>query len=312
MLFFSVIIPLYNKADYISDCLKSALNQNFDDYEIVIVNDGSTDSSVAKVETFTSDKIKLVHQENLGVSKARNNAASCAKGTYIAFLDADDIWKPDHLETLKESILKFKDAGLYCNNYEINHNGNYTKPAQFNFSLSHQPAIIDDFFKASLRDTVAWTSGTAISKDKFFSIGMFNSLYSTGQDLDLWIRIALTEAIVFNPRITMVYNKSISNSLSKTEKNDVRFILLNAYKDYEDKNGSLKQYLDLKRYGLALRTKINGESKIYKDTLKTIDFKNLNLKQRLLLKTPTLILKSLNRIRPYVIKNRLYLRLFKG
>ena len=83
MPFFSVIIPLFNKADYVSACLESALNQSFDEYEIVIVNDGSTDSSVAKVESFTSDKIKLFHQENLGASKARNNGVSFAKGSYI-------------------------------------------------------------------------------------------------------------------------------------------------------------------------------------------------------------------------------------
>ncbi|MDP5081569.1 MAG: glycosyltransferase family 2 protein, partial [Winogradskyella sp.] len=158
MPFFSVIIPLFNKADYISECLKSVLNQNFEDYEIIIMNDGSTDSSVSIVEEFTSDKINLFHQENLGVSMARNNAALLAKGKFLAFLDADDLWKSTHLEALQDSILKFKDAGLYCTNYEINYNGYYTTSAKFNFNLSDKPEIIADFFKASLKDTVAWTS----------------------------------------------------------------------------------------------------------------------------------------------------------
>ncbi len=313
MPFFSVIIPLYNKADYISECLKSALNQNFDDYEIVIVNDGSTDSSVTKVETFTSDKIKLFHQDNLGVSKARNNATSFAKGIYIAFLDADDLWKPNHLECLKASIDFRPNAGLYANNYAIKYSKTHISPAKLNIDLSQsQPMVVDDFFKASTYDTLIWTSAVSIKKDKFFDYGMFNTNYSTCEDLDLWFRITLKEVVVFNPESTMIYNKSIDGSLGKKEDDRSRSIFLNSFIAYENDNTYLKKYLDFKRYGLALRTKINGESKIYKDTLKTINFKNLNFKQRLLLKTPTPILKSLNRIRPYAIKNRLYLRLFKG
>ncbi|WP_458629095.1 hypothetical protein [Winogradskyella sp. PC D3.3] len=141
---------------------------------------------------------------------------------------------------------------------------------------------------------------------------MFNSKYSTGQDLDLWIRIALNQTIVFNPKVTMCYNKAIVNSLSKSEINDVRFDFLNAYKSFEENNKSLKQYLDLKRYGLALRTKINGESKIYRDTKDSIDFENLNFKQKTLLKTPSFLLRLLNKMRPYIIKNTLYLKLFKA
>lgn len=313
MPFFSVIIPLFNKADYVSECLESALNQSFDDYEIVIVNDGSTDSSVAKVESFTSDKIKLFHQENLGASKARNNGVSFAKGSYIAFLDADDIWKSNHLKCLKTSIDLNPSAGLYANNYSIKYSETHISPAKLDVAVfKSQPMMVDDFFKASMQDTIVWTSAAAIKKEKFLDYGMFNPIYLSSQDLDLWIRIALKEPIVFNPESTMVYNKSIEGSLGKSEDNDARYILLNSFLEYEDNNTYLKKYLDLKRYGLALRTKINRESKIYNDTLKTIDFKNLNFKQKFLLKTPSFLLEPLNKIRPYVIKNRIYLLIFKG
>jgi len=312
MPFFSVIIPLYNKADYISDCLNSALNQTFEDYEIVIINDGSTDKSAEIVERFTSDKIKLFHQENLGASKARNNGASFAKGTYIAFLDADDIWKPNHLECLKLSIETHPNAGIYANNYSIKHSENFTAPANLNIEISAtQPIILDSFFKASLSDTIVWTSAAAIKKDKFLAYDMFNPIYLSSQDLDLWIRIALKEPVVFNPESTMIYDKSIEGSLGKYEDNDARYILFNSFSEYENDNTYLKKYLDIKRYGLALRTKINGESKIYKNTLKTINFKNLSTKQKALLNTPTFILKALNKIRPYIIKNKLYLLFFK-
>ncbi|WP_411893742.1 glycosyltransferase family 2 protein [Winogradskyella sp. A2] len=313
MPFFSVIIPLYNKQDYIADCLESALKQNFNDYEIVIVNDGSTDKSSKIAEGFKSDKIRLFHQENQGASKARNNAATFSKGQYLAFLDADDIWKSNHLECLHESIKAFPKSGLYANNYLIKHSQTYIAPAELNIQLtSNVPFILKDFFEASLKDTIVWTSASSIAKSKFESYGMFNPIYLSSQDLDLWIRIALKEPIIFNPKQTMIYNKSIDNSLGKIEDNDARFILLSSFKDYEKGNSSLSHYLDLKRYGLALRTKINGEIKIYKDTLKIIDFKNLNMKQKLFLKTPTFILKLLNKIRLYLVKNSLYLSLFKG
>lgn len=313
MPFFSVIIPLYNKADYISDCLKSALNQNFDDYEIVIVNDGSTDTSVSIVETFVSSKIKLFHQDNAGASAARNNGVNFAKGKYIAFLDADDIWKPNHLTCIKASIDFMPNAGLYANNYAIKHNKNHIVPAQINIDTTKkQPIILDDFFKASLNDTVVWTSAAAMQKEKFLDYGRFNPIYLSSQDLDLWIRIALKEAVVFNPEITMIYDKSIEGSLGKYEDNDARYILFNSFLEYEKDNFYLKKYLDIKRYGLALRTKINGESEISKNTLKTINFNNLSFKQKALLKTPTFLLQSLNKIRPYIIKNKLYLMLFKN
>ncbi|WP_340154257.1 glycosyltransferase family 2 protein [uncultured Winogradskyella sp.] len=311
--FFSVIIPLYNKADYISECLKSALNQNFEDYEIVIVNDGSTDKSVSIVESFSSDKINLFHQKNAGASAARNNGAQFANANYIVFLDADDIWKTNHLSCIKESIDLYPNAGLFANNYHIKHSSNHILPAKINIKTgAKQPFILNDFFKASLNDTAVWTSAAAIEKSKFLKYGMFNPIYLSSQDLDLWIRIALKEPIVFNPKITMIYDKSIDGSLGKFEDNDARFILFNSFLKHEKDNVYLKKYLDLKRYGLALRTKINGETKIHKDTLKTIDFSNLNFKQKTLLKTPSFILKSLNKIRPFIIKNKIYLSLFKS
>ncbi|BAO76639.1 glycosyltransferase family 2 protein [Winogradskyella sp. PG-2] len=313
MPFFSVIIPLYNKAEYISECLKSALNQTFKDYEIVIVNDGSTDNSVSIVETFSSEKIKLFHQDNQGASKARNNGSSFAKGTYIAFLDADDIWKPKHLESLKECIDFSPNAGIYATNYHIKHSEHAILPAKLDIDISQsKPLVVEDFFKASLQNTLVWTSAAAIKKDKFIDYDMFNPIYLSSQDLDLWIRVALKEVIVFHPESTMIYDNSIEGSLGKYEDNEARFILFNSFSKFEINNTYLKKYLDIKRYGLALRTKINGESQISKKTIKTIDFKNLNFKQKMLLSTPSVLLQLLNKIRPYLIKNPLYLRLFKN
>lgn len=313
MAFFSVVIPLYNKAYFISDCLESALKQTFEDYEIIIVNDGSTDNSVAVVEGFSSEKITLIHQENQGASKARNNGVAIAKSEFIAFLDADDIWKPNHLEVLKESIDAFPNAGLYANNYAIKHSKTFIKPAKLNIEISNnKPLILDNFFKASLEDVAVWTSCAALKKKLFENFKGFDPIYLSSQDLDLWIRIALQHQVVFNPKSTMIYNKSIIGSLGKYEDNDARYTLYSAFQNEEKKDPYLSMFLNQKRYGLALRTKINGEVAIYRKTMKLINKVHLSRKQKLLLNTPAFILQSLNKIRPYILKNKLYLQLFKN
>ena len=91
----SIVIPLYNKEQQIGKTLESVFAQSFQDYEVVIVNDGSTDKSVEIVEGMADKRIRLINQKNSGVSAARNKGIQESRGEYIAFLDADDEWKPD-------------------------------------------------------------------------------------------------------------------------------------------------------------------------------------------------------------------------
>ena len=100
MVFFSVVIPLYNKANYIENTLKSVLDQTFTDYEIIVINDGSTDESEAVVRQFNDKRIQIFHQKNQGVSVTRNLGIEKSTGKLIAFLDADDYWLPNHLQEL--------------------------------------------------------------------------------------------------------------------------------------------------------------------------------------------------------------------
>lgn len=102
---FSIIIPLYNKADYIAETLKSVLNQTYCDYEVIVVNDSSTDNSLEVASSFQDERIHIYTKENEGVSAARNYGIMHAKYDYIAFLDADDIWESDYLECQKKLIL---------------------------------------------------------------------------------------------------------------------------------------------------------------------------------------------------------------
>ena len=111
---FSVVIPLYNKAQTIRGTLNSLMQQEFGDFEIIVVNDGSDDNSLEVVEDIKVNKeIRIVSQENRGVSAARNYGIALARFKYIALLDADDEWEPGFLLKIKTAIEKFPDAGFY-------------------------------------------------------------------------------------------------------------------------------------------------------------------------------------------------------
>ena len=104
---FSVIIPIYNKEKDVETTIKSVLNQTYIDYEIILVDDGSTDNSLNIVNAIEDDRIQIFTKQNEGVSKTRNYGITKAKAEYIAFLDADDYWYPNHLEILHNLIKKF-------------------------------------------------------------------------------------------------------------------------------------------------------------------------------------------------------------
>ncbi|MEP1489697.1 MAG: glycosyltransferase [Algibacter sp.] len=305
--FFSIIIPLYNKEDYIVETLKSVLNQSFTNFEIIIIDDGSTDNSLKKIKPLIDNRFKIINQENFGPSHARNKGIKEALGNYIALLDADDLWYKNHLLELKKLIYTFPKSGLFCNNYEISYNKNITKPATFNFNHDNKSLIIKDYFSSSIINSIAWTSSVAFKKEIFNKIKKFNLSLRTGQDIDLWIRFALHYKVAFNPKITMRYHNFKTNSLSKSEFNDDRYMLINNYKIEELKNISLKLYLDINRYAVALRCKMNNEIVLYKKLKSEINFSNLNFKQKILLNCPRSFLRIIKKTQNSLRKRHIYL-----
>ncbi len=309
--FFSVIIPLYNKEHQIKATIKSVLKQSFSDFEIIVIDDGSTDNSLHVVSEFNDDRISIFRQKNGGASVARNNGISKARAEHIALLDGDDLWYDNHLHELKKLICRFPDAGLFCNNYEIYLTDELVKPALLNFNYDKECLLVTDFFKASIVNSVAWTSAVGFTKQSFNALGGFNPILKTAQDLDLWIRMALKYSIAFNPTITMSYKLHVDNSLSKNEFNDIRHEFISRYKEDEAKNPSLKRYLDVNRYALAIRSLLNNDDAIYKKVKTEIDYKNLNFKQKLLLSSPKSVLQLSKKIHASLIEHGLYFSAFK-
>lgn len=308
---FSVIIPLYNKEAFIEDTIKSVLNQSFQDFEVIIIDDGSTDNSLDLVQQFTDSRIFIIQQFNKGASSARNTAIDYSKSEYIVLLDADDFWYKDHLFELKKCITLFDKAVLYCNNYKIKRSHTFVIDSVFNFNYKKDCLIIDDFFKANIINSIPSSSSVAFRKTDFYKIKGYDIKLRNGQDTDLWIKFGLIGAIAFNPAITMIYHVFDSLSLSNKEHNDDRYWLINNYSEQEKTNPSLKLYLDVNRYAVALRSKIHGPKWVYEKLKKEIKKPNLNYKQRFLLKLPVFLLQFLKYLHTFLIKKGVYLTSFK-
>jgi|SRR5690625_639018 len=201
---FSVVIPLYNKELSIRNTLQSVLDQTFTDFEIVIVNDGSTDSSAAIVEEFTDPRIRLIHQENQGVSAARNRGIREAKNEWIAFLDGDDLWKEDHLETIRKMIDKYPKDKIFTTSYNRSHE-------RLPDIQDHDIAIIENYFTESIKGHFTWTGVICIHQSVFEEVGGFNVRLNRGEDLEMWTQIGRKYRFIKSNHVTAIYRVEAEN-----------------------------------------------------------------------------------------------------
>lgn len=301
MPFFSVIIPLYNKESYIEKTLGCVLNQSFSDFEVIIVDDGSSDGSASIVRQINDGRIKLFHQENQGVSAARNKGMELAEGDYFCFLDADDEWTDNYLENIFQTILKFPEAGMYCSRYKTKiANGKFTYCNFIGIAEDYE-GFVDDFFGSSIVNRVALTSAVTINKNVFLSLGGFDKEISSGQDLDYWVRIALKYSVVINKEITMVYNFLQNNiSLSRTEITRKSLPIFDKFSKEEKNNPSLKKFLDMYRVEYALHFHIFGENEKKNYYLKEVRESNFPKKIKFFLSMPSFFLKLALFIKRYL------------
>ena len=309
---FSIIIPIHNKESHIENTLKSVLSQTFEDFEVIIVNDGSTDSSMDIVSAYKDKRIQIINKKNEGVSTARNLGIKKAKGDFIAFLDADDIWYPNHLEDLKNLIERFPNCSLYCTAYETSYYGKKIVKPKFLGIDGFFVGILPNYFESSLIDSIAWTSAVAIPKAIFEKLGYFNTDLRSGQDTEFWIRIALRGKVAFTSKISA--RRIISNldkHLSMSEKRIDRLKVLEIYKETENTNKSFKKYLDLNRFAIAMERKMNGDNDSFQKIISKIDYENLNAKQKMILKLPSSIIKAIKQLQVFLIKNNIYLSPFR-
>lgn len=205
----SVIIPLYNKEAIVAHSIQSVLSQDYDDFELVVVNDGSTDSSVAVVEQIKDNRIRMIHQKNGGPSKARNTGAKHTKGDWILFLDADDELLPGALKRFATLTKEKENADIIVCPYLLN-NGK-------DLVLSHkfERGWIKNNFKAQFYNQLFLRTGSFVCKSPMIYNHPFNEALWRYEDFEVWFQLYRKAKIYINTEPSMVLNEqyaSASNS----------------------------------------------------------------------------------------------------
>lgn len=204
----SVIIPLYNKAASICTAIERVISQTYQNFEIIVVNDGSTDGSEKLVKQFSDHRIKLIEQPNGGVSKARNRGISESSAEYVTFLDADDEWDIHYLETQISLLREHPECNVFVTNYQFKHPNGVLEPAIINnLGFNNESGVITDYFYVAATSHPPITSiSVLIKKSSLENIGGFPVGIKSGEDLLTWAKLACHNKIAFSKRICATYN----------------------------------------------------------------------------------------------------------
>lgn len=217
--FFSVIIPVYNKEQFLASTLDSVLGQSFDNFELVLVLDPSTDRSNEIVRTYEDPRIRIYSRTEPGPGgyAARNLGIKEARSEWIAFLDADDLWTEHHLRNLhREIIARGTDVGVVCTGYLLKRRGTLSDSSylhKFRSTGSHQFDLIE-----FLRHKPLHTINSAIRKSILESIGGFpEGRFLRGGDYETWLRVLLfSKKGYWISEATAVYNKDVEDGVIKS------------------------------------------------------------------------------------------------
>jgi len=203
---FSIVIPLYNKELSIQSTICSVLNQRFQDFEILVVNDGSTDNSVNAVEKINDARIRLINQTNQGVSAARNRGITEAQFEWIVFIDGDDLWLENHLTEVTKMIAAFPAEKFFTTSFIYSDNRSL-----FKHKRNSTVFKVENYFKQATKELLVWTGTAVIHKECFDTVGLYNTSLKNGEDTELWNRMARKFDLVKSSHITAIYRIEAEN-----------------------------------------------------------------------------------------------------
>ena len=255
----SVVIPLYNKEISISNTLNSLLKQRFNDFEILVINDGSTDSSVSIVEKYNDKRIRIVHKENGGVSSARNLGIREAKYDWICFLDADDNWKVDHLFNIVD-VIKNKETEGFIATAFIQSFENINQSKLFSAKTSGLQSLFD---VAAYNGFPVHTSAVCIHKN-ILSQFYFNENLTLGEDNQLFVTIGKRFKVYFITVPTSIYSGDTENKETrKTHPIENDFLYQLDFSDQSITTNERKYYIIFIGYHLFKYLKEKNINKFY-------------------------------------------------
>ena len=281
----SIVIPLYNKEKQVRNTLQTVFNQTFQEFEIVIVNDGSADNSVEIVKQFNDPRIRLIEQENRGVSAARNKGIEEAKYEYIALLDADDEWKPTYLEAQVDLIKDFPDCNVFACRYQFKYVDRIEPLILNRIPFSEKKGILTNYFEVAAHSHPPLCSSTVVArKQALLSVGGFPEGVIEGEDLLTWAKLAVRYLIAYHLECEAFFVKNHTENYSgeifriKKEKYNLGKQFENLLKE-NPKTKSLRQYVShwyKMRASMFLLLGYKKESA--KESVKSLKYSLLNWK----------------------------------
>lgn len=260
----SIVIPLYNKEDFIGRALASVIAQTYGDWECIIVDDGSSDRSLDVVSGFQDQRIKIVRQQNAGPSAARNRGAKEAHGEWIALLDADDYWLNDHLSVLTDLIVCFPECNVVASNWwNEDMEGNRTVANKFS---TQNDTTIEEYieFVAGGFGPLVHSSSAAVRKSAWVTVGGFRNQFRLAEDADFWCRLSLQTRFAVSHRPSSVYFQDLTGNSTRSclYVGDAPFIDLRR-KIPTHRRKSFEKYLAIWRVNsLALGTLLSGQKRL--------------------------------------------------
>ncbi|MGK7872356.1 MAG: glycosyltransferase [Xenococcaceae cyanobacterium] len=232
----SVIIPAFNAEKTIRETTQSVLDQTFSDFEVIVINDGSSDATAEIVSQFNDSRIKIFSHTNAGLAKSRNWGIANSIGKYLAFLDADDLWTPDKLEAQFRALEENSQAAVaYSWTNYIDENGKFLYPGSYTASEGnvYDQLLLNNFLENG--------SNPLIRRDAIEQVGVFDESLIAAEDWDLWLRFASQYQFICVPIPQVLYRQPI-NSLSADVVRQERESLKVIQKNFAQAPASL-QYL---------------------------------------------------------------------
>lgn len=292
---FSVVIPLYNKHLSIQNTLNCVVNQTFQNFEILIIDDGSTDNSCEIVQSnkLTDSRVRLIKKKNGGVSSARNEGIKCSTMNYIAFLDSDDFWEINYLDEQAKLIHEFPKAGLWGCALGIIEKNKKSKGNQGEVPEGFR-GLVQDYFGRKSKANIFSASSVVVDKSVFKTVGLFDERISFGEDLDMWFRIALSFPVVFYNIPLAYYNLDAENRAMELEKPDLTKCLpyyIDKYKSIKNKPAAFYHYFHSFCAGY-IQPYYFGNSKeriLSQHVVNELDYSKTNSKYKLFYKSPYLL-----------------------
>ena len=203
----SVIIPVYNGERYLAETIESVIAQTEVNWELIAVNDGSTDNSQAILEGYAKkipDRIKVITVENGGVSRARNTAVAAARGTYVAFLDQDDLWAPRKLERQVEMFSRDKNLGIsFTNATVIDEKGSVLRENVLRCGVKHRGNV----FEYLIFENFIGISSVMLKKELYVRTGGFDPRFSLAEDYDFLLKVTQESSVDYIDEPLLLYRE---------------------------------------------------------------------------------------------------------